>query len=69
MKNKWETKSLEWIHKVRQEIDSEIQKQGLTLAEWVKKKESVDIATMCKRMGLKRFKIRISTTSKRAHPA
>ena len=34
MKNekKWETKSLEWIHKVREEIDAEIKEKGMTPA-------------------------------------
>jgi hypothetical protein len=37
MKNnrEWETKSLEWIHKVRTEMDEDIRKKGMTPAQWM----------------------------------
>ena len=55
MKNdkKWETKSLEWIHKVREEIDEEIKRKGMTPAQWVKARGKVDIKELCKKMDLK----------------
>lgn len=55
--NEWETKSLEWIHKVREEMDKEIQREGFTLAEWVKSRERIDVAAICREMGLRNFKI------------
>jgi hypothetical protein len=55
MKNKkeWETKSLEWIHKVREEIDKEIRSKGMTPAQWIKAKGKIDIGQLCEKMGLK----------------
>lgn len=50
---KWETKSLEWIHKVREEIDEEIKRKGMTPAQWVKARGKVDIKELCKKMALK----------------
>jgi len=59
MKNdkKWETKSLEWIHKVREEIDGEIKRKGMTPAQWVKARGKVDIKELCKKMDLKNIAI------------
>jgi hypothetical protein len=55
MKNKkeWETKSLEWIHKVREEIDEEIKKKGMTPAEWVRARGKIDVELLCQKLGLK----------------
>jgi hypothetical protein len=55
MKNKkeWETKSLEWIHKVREEIDKEIRSKGMTPAQWIKARGKIDIEQLCEKMGLK----------------
>ena len=59
MKSKkvWETKSLEWIHKVREEIDEEIKRKGMTPTQWVKARGKVDIKELCKKMGLKNITI------------
>jgi hypothetical protein len=45
MKNKkeWETKSLEWIHKVRERIDEEITRQGVSPAKWIRDRGKIDI--------------------------
>ena len=68
MKNKkeWDTKSLEWIHKVREEIDEEIKRKGMTPAEWIRAKGKIDIEPLCRKLGLKNFtivndKARVST--------
>ena len=55
MKNniKWETKSLEWIHRVREEMDTEIREKGMTPSEWIKARGKIDIESLCKRLGLK----------------
>ncbi len=54
MKNRkeWETKSLEWIHKVREEIDEEIRKQHVTPAQWVRGRGKIDGESLCKKLGL-----------------
>jgi len=54
MKSKkgWETKSLEWIHKAREEIDKEIKSKGMTPAQWIKARGKVDIEQLCERIGL-----------------
>jgi len=59
MKNdkKWEAKSLEWIHKVREEIDGEIKRKGMTPAQWVKARGKVNIQELCKKMDLKNITI------------
>ena len=59
MKNskEWETKSLEWIHKVREEIDEEIRRKGVTLAQWLKARGKSDLNSLCQRLGLKNFTI------------
>jgi len=59
MKNKkeWETKSLEMIHKVRQEIDEEISKRGMTPAQWIRGRGKIDVERLCQEMGLKYYKI------------
>lgn len=59
MKNKkeWETKSLEWIHKVREEIDEEIKKKGMTPAEWVRVRGKIDVELLCQKLGLKNVTI------------
>ncbi len=54
---KWETRSLEWIHKVREEIDKEIRKEGKTPAQWVKSRGKIDINLLCQKLGLKKVKI------------
>jgi hypothetical protein len=50
---KWETKSLEWIHKVREEIDEEIKRKGMTPAQWAKARGKVNIKELCKKMDLR----------------
>ncbi len=59
MKNKkeWETRSLEMIHKVREEIDEEISRQGITPAQWIKARGKIDIERLCRELGLKNYKI------------
>ncbi len=59
MKNKreWETKSLEWIHKVREEIDECIREKGMTPAQWIKSRKRVDANALCKKLGLKNFTV------------
>jgi hypothetical protein len=59
MKNEkeWETKSLEWIHKVREEIDEEIKKEGMTPAQWVKTRGKTDVEQLCHKMGLRNVTI------------
>jgi hypothetical protein len=59
MKNKkeWETKSLQWIHRVREEIDEEIKRKGMTPAQWVKARGKIDIEELCKKMGLKNITV------------
>jgi len=59
MKNskEWETKSLEWIHKVREEIDEEIRRKGVTPAQWIKTRGKIDLNCLCQRLGLKNFTI------------
>jgi len=59
MKNKkgWETRSLEWIHKVREEIDREIRKKGKTPAQWIKARGKIDVKQLCQRLGLDNFTI------------
>lgn len=56
-KKEWETKSLEWIHKVREEIDEEIKRKGMTPTQWVKARGKVDIKELCKKMDLKNITI------------
>jgi hypothetical protein len=53
----WETKSLEWIHKAREEIDEEIKKKGMTPAEWVRARGKIDIEQLCHKMGLTKVTI------------
>ena len=59
MKNKkeWETKSLEMIHKVRQKIDEEIIRQGISPAQWVRDQGRIDVERLCQKLGLKKYKI------------
>lgn len=56
-KSEWETKSLEWIHQVREEIDSEIQKKGLSPAQWIKGRGIIDVERLCKALGLNNVKV------------
>ena len=56
-KIKWETKSLEWIHKVREEMDSEITQSGMSLAEWIKSRGKIDIDSICSKLGLQNLVI------------
>ena len=59
MKNsfQWETKSLDWIHKVREEMDKEIQKKGLSPSQWVKEKGRINLEELCRSLGLDKVKI------------
>jgi len=56
-KSRWETKSLEWIHQVREEIDGEIQKKGLSPAQWIKERGVVDVERLSKSLGLDNVKV------------
>lgn len=56
-KKEWETKSLEWIHKVREEMDREIRKKGITPSQWIKERGKIDVNQLCKKLGLKNFTI------------
>jgi hypothetical protein len=49
----WETKSLEWTHKVRQEIDEEIRKKGITPSQWIKTRGKIDVEQLCHKIGLR----------------
>ena len=55
--SRWETKSLEWIHQVREEIDGEIQKKGLSPAQWIKERGVVDVERLSKSLGLNNVKV------------
>lgn len=59
MKNKkeWETKSLQWIHKVREQIDEEISRRNVTPAQWVRERGKIDVESLCKKFGLQNYKI------------
>ncbi len=56
-KKEWETKSLEWIHKVREKIDEEITGQGVTPAQWVRDRGKVDVSQLCEKLGLKNYTV------------
>ena len=56
-KREWETKSLEWIHKVREDIDQEIRKKGITLRQWLGERGEIDLEDICRRLGFKKFVI------------
>jgi hypothetical protein len=56
-KKEWETKSLEWIHKAREEIDEEIKKKRMTPAEWVRARGKIDLRKLCNKMGLTKVTI------------
>ena len=53
MKNKieWGTKSLEVLHKVRQKIDEEIIRQGISPAQWVRPQGKIDVERLCQKTG------------------
>ena len=57
MENKieWETKSLEMIHKVRQKIDEEISRQGISPPQWVRAQGKIDVERLCQKLGLKNY--------------
>jgi hypothetical protein len=59
MKNRkqWETKSIDWIHRVRKEMDGEIKRKGMTPTQWIKARGKIDIDELCKKMGLKNITI------------
>jgi hypothetical protein len=67
MKNKkeWETKSLGLIHKVREEIDAEISRQGIAPAQWIKDRGRIDVETLCEKLGLKNYTILIDRVETR----
>lgn len=54
--DKWECYSPEWIHKVREETDKEISATNLSLSEWIKSRCDIDLAAMCKQLGLKNIR-------------
>lgn len=56
-KTKWETRSLGWIHKVREEMDREIREMGKTPAQWIKSRGKIDIRLLCEKLGLKKVTI------------
>jgi len=53
----WETNSLEWIHKVREEIDEEIKRKGITPTQWIKTRGTIDMESLCHKLGFKKFTI------------
>ncbi len=53
----WETNSLNWIHKVREEIDEEIKSKGITPTQWIKTRGKIDVESLCNKLGLKDFTI------------
>jgi hypothetical protein len=59
MKNKreWETKSLEMIHRVREEIDEEISRQDISPAQWIRARGKIDVERLCQKLGLKNYRI------------
>jgi hypothetical protein len=59
MKNdkEWETRSLEWIHKVRADLEQEITGEGISISQWMRARGEVDDEKICKRLGLKNLKI------------
>ena len=59
MKNKkeWETESLEMIHKVREKIDEEISRQGISPAQWIRDRGKIDVERLCQKLGLKNYRI------------
>jgi hypothetical protein len=69
MKNKkeWETKSLELIHKVREEIDEEISRQGVTPAQWIRARGKIDVEDLCKKLGLKNYTMGIDRVKSRVY--
>jgi hypothetical protein len=52
-KIKWESRSLEWIHNVREEWEKEIEAKGMTVGEWIKAKGKIDVESLRKKLGLK----------------
>lgn len=56
-KKEWETKSLEWIHKVREKIKEEITRQGVTPARWIRDRGKIDVRQLCKKMGLQKHTV------------
>ena len=64
MKNKkgWETKSLEWIHNVREEIDREINEAGMSPSQWIKSRCKTEVDSLCKKLGLENYTIVKKTT-------
>jgi hypothetical protein len=50
-KKKWELKSLQWIHQVREE--HYLKTRNLPLESWLHPPDPVNIAKACQRMGLK----------------
>ena len=69
MKNKkeWETKSLEWIHKLRGEMDKEIRRQGVTPAQWVRDRGKINVELLCKKIGLQNYTIVTNRVKPRIH--
>lgn len=53
----WETKFLECIHQVREEIDKEIKETGMTPGQWIKARGKIDVERLCHKLGLKNFTI------------
>ena len=66
-KKEWETKSLELIHKVREEIDEEIRRQGVTPAQWIRARGKINVEDLCKKLGLKNYTIRIDSVDGRGY--
>jgi len=56
-KKGWETESLEWIYKVRTDIDEEIRIRGMTPEEWIKSRSPVDLESLCRKLGLQNYEI------------
>lgn len=67
-KKGWETESLEWIHKVRADIDEEIRKKGMTPEEWIKSRSPADLESLCRKLGLRNYEIEKEKSRKAGIP-
>lgn len=57
-KVEWETRSLQWIHQVREEMDREIREKDITPSQWVKSRGDIDISQLCQNLGLNNFTVK-----------
>ena len=56
-KKEWETESLEWIHKIREEMDEDIRQKGISPAQWIKERGTIDVKKLCKSLNLNNVKV------------